>query len=328
MNRSFSMLLIAIVWTSFDPSITRVHAQSKYPDRTIKLIIPFPAGGLFDNVGRPLAEKLKPLLGTVVIENIGGAGSSRGALVAARAEPDGHTLFLAGNGSHVVVPLAASKPPYDPVKDFEPISLLGTVGLAITVHPSQPMKALPELVEYIQKNPGKLSFGNAGTGSLTHLTGEMFKLQASAPGIVHLPYTGGVQVVNDLVGGHVPVGVVTLTSQFLELHASGKIRMLAVTTPSRLAIAPDLPTATETIPGMISQNFAGVFAPKGTSKVIIEQVAAAVSKVMLDPDVQRLYSAGGFDPQLQNSPEVLRRFLDDELAKWRPVIAASGFHIK
>ncbi len=328
MKRAFSILLIAIVWAAFDPSITRVHAQSKYPDRTIKLIIPFPAGGLFDNVRRPLAEKLKPLLGTVVIENIGGAGSSRGALVAARAEPDGHTLLLAGNGSHVVVPLAASKPPYDPVKDFEPISLLGTVGLAITVHPSQPMQTLAELVEYIKKNPGKLSFGNAGTGSLTHLTGEMFKLQASAPGIVHLPYTGGVQVVNDLVGGHVPVGVITLTSQFLELHAAGKIRMLAVTTPSRLAIAPDLPTAAETIPGMVSQNFAGVFSRKGTSKVIIDQVAAAISKVMLDPDVQRIYSAGGFAPHLQNSPEVLRRFLDDELAKWRPVIAASSFHIK
>ena len=271
--------------------------KATYPDRTIKLIIPFPPGGLFDTVGRPLADKLKAHLGTIVIENVGGAGSSRGAAMAARAAPDGYTLFLAGNGSHVVMPIAASKITYDPVKDFEPIALIGTAPLGVGMHPSQPFKSLADLIDAVKKEPGKLSFGSAGTGSLSHLTGEMFKLRANAPGIVHVPYSGGGPLSNDLVGGHIPVAMINLTSQFFELHAAGKMRILAVTTPSRLSLTPDIPAAVETIPGMISQNFAGLYAPKGTPAPIIQQISAAVAKAMADPELQRIYAAGGFSTE-------------------------------
>ncbi len=303
-------------------------AQAKYPERAIKLIIPFPAGGLFDTVGRPLADKLKDHLGTVVVENIGGAASRRGAHVAAGAEPNGYTLFLAGNGSHLVAPLAAAKLNYDPIKDFEPIALLGTTGMAIAVHPDQPFKRLDEVIDFIKKNPGKLSFGSAGTGSMTHLTGELFKLRASAPGVVHVPYAGGAPQVNDLLGGHIPLGVITMTSQFFDLHRTGKLRLLAVTTPTRAKELPDVPAAVETVPGMIALNFAGLYAPKGTPKEIIAQVSAAVSKVMADPALQKLYRAGGFEPELRNTPDVMRDYLAKELETWGPVIKASGFQIK
>ncbi|MGD9715311.1 MAG: Bug family tripartite tricarboxylate transporter substrate binding protein [Thermomicrobiales bacterium] len=303
-------------------------AQAKYPARAIKLIIPFPAGGLFDTVGRPLADKLKDHLGAIVVENVGGAGSRRGAAIAAAAEPNGYTLFLAGNGSHLVAPLAATKLKYDPLKDFEPIALLGTTGMAIAVHPDQPFKMLPELIDFIQNNPGKLSFGSAGTGSMTHLTGELFKLRASAPGIVHVPYTGGAPQVNDLLGGHIPMGVITMTAQFFDLHRTGKLRLLAVTTPSRAKELPGVPAAVETVPGMIALNFAGLYAPKGTAKEIIAQISAAVSKVMADPELQKRYRAGGFEPELRNTPEVMRDYLDKELKTWAPVIKASGFRIK
>ncbi|MEQ1614776.1 MAG: tripartite tricarboxylate transporter substrate binding protein [Hyphomicrobiaceae bacterium] len=304
-----------------------VRAQGTYPDRTIKLIIPFPPGGLFDTVGRPLADKLKAHLGTIIIENVGGAGSSRGAAMAARAAPDGYTLFLAGNGSHVVMPIAASKITYDPVKDFEPIALIGTAPLGVGMHPSQPFKSLADFIDAVKREPGKLSFGSAGTGSLSHLTGEMFKLRAKAPGIVHVPYTGGGPLSNDLVGGHIPVAMINLTSQFFELHAAGKMRILAVTTPSRLPLTPDIPAAVETIPGMISQNFAGLYATKGTPAPIIQRISAAVAKAMGDPELQRIYAAGGFSPSKDGSPEVMRKFLEDEITRWRPVIEASGFKV-
>lgn len=302
-------------------------AQTKYPERTIKMIIPFPPGGLFDTVGRPLAEKLKPHLGTIIIENIGGAGSARGAGLAAKAEPDGYTLFLAGNGSHVVVPLASSKLPYDPIKDFEPISLIGTASLAIAVHPSQPHKTLAELIAAAKADSGKLSFGSAGTGSLSHLTGEMFKQRTSLSGIVHVPYSGGGPLGNDLVGGHIPLAVINLTTQFFELHGAGKIRILAVTTPKRLPVEPNIPAAAETIPGMVSQNFAGLYAPKGTPAAIIQQVSEAVSKALADPELQRIYAAGGFAISTDSSPAALRKFLEGEHATWRPVIDASGFKL-
>lgn len=300
-------------------------SASTYPARPIKVIVPFPPGGLFDTIGRPLAEKLKAHLGTVIIENIGGAGSSRGAAVAARAEPDGYTLILGGNGSHVIMPLASSSLSYDPIKNFEPISLIGTAPLAIAVHPKQTFQTMGELIAAANRDTSKLTFGIAGLGSTTHLTGEMFKQRAPAPDIVYLPYTGGGPLVNDLVAGHIPVSIINMTSQFSEFHATGKIKILVVTSPARIPSLPDIPTAAETLPGMISQNFGGLFAPKGTPIEIINQIASAMSKTLKDPDLRRIYEAGGFDVSSDQSPEALRQFLGDELVRWKPIIDASGF---
>lgn len=154
----------------------RAFAQAgRYPERPIRLVIPFTTGGVNDAVGRPWAEKMKSLVGTVVVENIGGAGGSLGAAAVARAQPDGYTILLAGMGSQVINPIAAARPLYDPIKDFEPIAILGLTGLTIAVHPSLPVHDLKELIAYGKANPGKLSFGSSGVGAMTHLTGELFK---------------------------------------------------------------------------------------------------------------------------------------------------------
>ena len=168
----------------------RAAAQSKYPVRPIRLVIPFPPGGVYDAVGRPWADRVKSSLGTVVVENIGGAGGSLGAAAVARSPSDGYTLLLGGGGALVLTPIASSRPPFDPVRDFEPIALLVTTGLAIVVHPSLPVKTLAELIDHARSNPGKLSYGSAGVGSMNQLAGELFKSLSGAADIVHVPYKG------------------------------------------------------------------------------------------------------------------------------------------
>src|SRR4051794_27146672 len=182
--------LLALSLAALPMALRPAAAQSKYPDRPIRLVIPFPPGGVYDAVGRPWADRVKPTLGTVVVENIGGAGGALGAAAVARAPSDGYTLLLGGGGALVLTPIASSRPPFDPVRDFEPIALLVTTGLAIVVHPALPAKTLAELIDYARSNPGKLSYGSAGVGSMNQLTGELFKSLSGATDIVHVPYKG------------------------------------------------------------------------------------------------------------------------------------------
>jgi len=304
-------------------------AQSKYPERPIRLVIPFTPGGVNDTIGRPWANKMKSLLGTVVVENIGGAGSSLGAAVVAHAAPDGYTLLQGGAGSHVINPVATDHPLYDPIKDFAPITILGVTGLAIVVNPELPVTRLAELVDYEKANPGKLSYGSAGVGSMTHLTGELLKSLMHAPDIVHIPYKGGGALITDLVGGQIPMIMQSVTGQVIALHRSGKLRMLAVTSPARLVAAPDIPTAVEAgLPGMVSQNFIGLFAPARTPGAIIQQIAQATRTAMADSDFQQAFIASGFEPYVDSSPEKAARFVTDEIARWSPIIKAIGLKLE
>ena len=303
-------------------------AQSKYPERAIRLVIPFPPGGVFDAVGRPWADRIKSLLGTVVIENIGGAGGSLGAAAVARAQPDGYTILLGGGGALVITPVAASRPPFDPIRDFEPIALLVTTGLAIVVHPSLPVKNLGELINYAKGDPGKLSYGSAGVGSMNQLTGELFKSLTGTADIVHVPYRGAGPAITDLVSGQIPIITANVTGQLIELERAGKVRILAVTTPSRLGGAPDIPTAVEQgLPHLIAQNFVGLFAPARTPPEIIEQIAQATLTVMADEPFQRSLTASGFEPYPASTPEKTRRFVADEIVRWTPVIKAIGLKL-
>ena len=208
-------------------------AQSKYPERPIRLIIPFPPGGVNDAVGRPWADKMKSLLGTVVVENIGGAGGAVGAAAVARAQPDGYTLLLGSGGTQVIIPIASRHPQYDPAKAFEPISILGVTAVCIAVHPSVPAQNLAALIAHAKANPGKLSYGSAGAGTMTHLTGELFKVLTGMAGIVHVPYRGAGPAITDAISGHIPMITPNVTGQVIELHRTGKLRMLAVTTRAR-----------------------------------------------------------------------------------------------
>src|SRR3954466_13777519 len=185
------------------PAISHTALAQNYPARPIRLVVPFPPGGAFDALGRPWAEKMKPLLGAVFVENIGGSGASLGAAAAARARPDGYTLLLGGTLPHVNETLLKNRPLYDPNKDLDPIMRLAVGHLAIAAHPSVPAKTLQELVAYVKANPGKLSYGHVGVGSTNHLAGELFKSVAGIPDLVQVPYRGAGPVITDLIGGQI-----------------------------------------------------------------------------------------------------------------------------
>lgn len=302
----------------------RPAAAEAYPDRPIRLVIPFPPGGVYDALGRPWAEKMKALLGTVVVENQGGAGGSIGAAAVARATPDGYTLLLGGGGSQIINPIAATRPLYNPVKDFAPIVLLAITGLAIVTHPSVPARTLSELIDYARANSGKLSYGSAGVGSFNHLTGELFK-SLTGTDIVHVPYKGAGPALTDAISGHIPMVVPNITGQVIELIHAGKLNILAVTTPTRMVALPDTPTAVELgVAGMIARNFLAVFAPAGAPQEVITRVLDASRAALADAEFQKLLVASGFEPQHDMGPDETRHFVQEELARWTPVIKKIG----
>src|SRR5438309_2326875 len=313
------------------PAVTsrRSRAQSRYPDRPIRLVIPFTTGGVNDAVGRPWADKMKALLGTVVVENIGGAGGGLGAAAVARARPDGYTILLGGMGSQVIVGVATNRANYDPVADFEPIAILGVTALTIAVHPSVPAQTLLELISYAKANPGKLSFGSSGAGAMTHLTGELFKSLAGLPDIIHVPYRGGGPLIVDLVSGQITMIAQSVTANMIELHETGKVRMLCVTSPERLSAYPSIPTAVEAgSANMVAQNFIGLFAPARTPTPVIDRIADATRAAMADQQFRQAFVASGFEPLPDSTPEKARHFVADEVARWTPIIKTIGLKIE
>jgi tripartite-type tricarboxylate transporter receptor subunit TctC len=305
----------------------RAPAQSKYPDRPIRLVVPFPPGGGYDAVGRPWAERIKPMLGTVVIENQGGGGSSLGAASVARARPDGYVILLGGSSTHITEAILKSRPLYDPLKDLEPISNLVVAPFAITIYPGVPARTLKEFIDYAKANPGKLSYGHAGVGSLNHLTGEMFK-SLSGTDIMQVPYRGSGPATSDTISGQVAMVTPAVTAPLLELHRTGKLRILAVTGPTRLIAAPDIPTAVEAgIPGMISQQSIGLFAPARTPKAIIEQIARASRTALADKSYQQLLVESGFEPDPDSTPDKFRRLMEEDIARWTPLVRAIGLKL-
>jgi tripartite-type tricarboxylate transporter receptor subunit TctC len=311
------------------PASSRIAHAQRYPTRPVRLVIPFPPGGAFDAVGRPWADHMKTLLGVVVVENIGGGGASIGAAVVAHAKPDGYTLLLGGTLPHVNEALLKSKPLYDPVKDLEPIAAVAANILCIAVHPSVPASSLKELIAYAKANPGKLSYGHAGLGSIQHLTGELFKSLTGTPAIVQVPYRGTGPVVTDLIGGQIPMGIPGVTRQVLELHRSGRLRILAVTSSNRLITAPDLPTAAESgFPELTVRGSIGLLAPAGTSPAIIEEIAQATRTVGAEPAWQQMLIDAGIEPIVDSNPELFRRSLAADVALWSPVVKALGVKIE
>src|SRR4249920_1479795 len=279
------------------PVVSRIAWAQAYPTHPIRLVIPFPPGGAFDAVGRPLADKMRPLLGTVVVDNIGGGGASLGAAAVARARPDGYTLLLGGTLPHVNEALLKRQPLYDPVKDLDPIAAVATNVLCIAVHPSVPVQTLKELIAYAKANPGKLSYGHSGVGSIQHLAGALFKSLAGTPDIVQVPYRGTGPLITDLVSGQVPMGMPGLTGQVIEFHRSGKIRVLAVTSSTRLVAAPELPTTPELgFPGMTVTGSIGLLAPAGTPIGIIEQIAQATRTAVAEPAYKQMLIDAGIEP--------------------------------
>ena len=310
------------------PSASRTTRAQTYPTRTIRLVIPFPPGGAFDFVGRPWADKVKASLGTVVVENVGGGGGSLGAAAVARAQPDGYSLLLGGTLPHVNEALVKRKPLYDPVKDLDPIAGIAGNFLCIAVHPAVPVQNLNELIAYARTNPGKLSYGHAGVGSIQHLTGELFKSLARTPEIAPVAYRGTGPQITDLIGGHIQMGVPGVTGQVFELHRSGKMRVLAVTSPRRLVAAPELPTAAEQdFPGLVVIGSIGLLAPAGTPTDIIEQIAHATRTATAEAAYRQMLVDAGIEPTIDSNPEKFRQSLAADVALWTPVVNALGLKI-
>src|SRR6187455_884325 len=287
-------------------------ALASFPERPIKLIVPFSPGGATDVVGRLWAERMKAKFGTVVTENKGGGGGVIGATEVARSKPNGETLLFGNSSTQVIIPAIADKPPYDPVKDFQAVYIMAISPTSIVVHESVPARTLKELIEYAKANPAKLSYGSAGAGTMTNLAGELFKELIGVPQITHIPYKGSAPGVADLAAGHIPMMTPNVGGPLLQFHRAGKIRILAVAARKRLPAAPDIPTAIEAgLPDMIAANFNGLFAPANVPKAIIDQIANETRAAMADPKLQDLMIKSGFEPVTDSGPEAAQKEVAD-----------------
>jgi tripartite-type tricarboxylate transporter receptor subunit TctC len=319
---------VALAFTLLATSVLaplHAFAQEKYPARPIRLVIPFPPGGIMDTIGRQWVERVTPSLGTIVVDNRSGAGGVVGAGEVARARADGYTILMGNTSTQVLNPAAMRKPPYDPVKDFATIDIIALSATSIVVHPSVPVRTLKELIGYARANPGKLSYGSAGAGTMTHLAGEMFKERARGLDIVHVPYKGVGLATSDLLGGNIPMMTPHVNAHFLSLHRTGKLRILAVNAPARLKAAPDIPIANEVLPDLVAQLFSGMFAPDGTPTAIVERIAQASRKALADPAFQKALIESGSEPVMDSSPAKAQQLLEQERKRLVPVIKAIGF---
>src|SRR5712671_2086316 len=267
----------------------RAFTQPRYPNRPIKLVVPFAPGGATDVAGRLWAERMKSVLGTVVIENKPNAGGALGTAEVARAQPDGYTFLFGNTSTQVLLPVLANRPMYDPLKDFTSLYIVCVSPTVVVVNESVPVRTLAEFVAYAKANQGKLSYGSAGTGTLTNLAGELFKHLIGAPEIVHVPYKGAAPGVADLASGHIPMMTPNVGGPLLDFHRTGRVRILAVNANARSKGAPDIPTAIEAgLPGMVAGNLNGLFAPANVPKAIIDQIAEATRKIMADEEFQKV----------------------------------------
>jgi len=304
-------------------------AALAYPDRPIRLIVPFSPGGATDVAARLWAEKMKPTLGTGVTENKGGGGGVIGATEVARSKPDGHTFVFGNTSTQVLIPAIMPKPPYDAVKDFSGVYIMCLSPTCIVVHESVPASTLTEFIAYAKANPTKLSYGTAGAGTMTNLSGELFKHLIGAPEITHVPYKGAAPGVTDLAAGHIPMMTPNVGGPLLQFHHTGKVRILAIAARQRMKAAPDIPTAIEAgLPGMVAANFNGVFARAGTPNSILDRIAQLTRAALADDEVQKTLITSGFEPVLDSGPEEASRMVADELARWVPIIKATGFKME
>lgn len=300
-----------------------VMAQA-YPSKPIRLIIGFPAGGPADIFGRAMAQALSANLGQpVVVENKGGVGGVLGMDAVAKAAPDGYTLGFNNQGSVAMAPYALTKMPYNPNKDLALISVVVKVPEAIVVHPSVPVNNFAELIAYAKANPGKLNYGSAGAGGITHLAGELLKAEAGID-IVHVAYKGAAPAVTDLLGGQVQMGFFDIPVVLPHIK-SGKLKALALTTGKRIAALPDVPTTAEVnYPRVISDNWYGLVAPAGTPPDIVKRLNAAALAGLKSPALVETFGKVSGIPS-PTSVEEYTAFLAAEQARWGGIIKAIGF---
>jgi tripartite-type tricarboxylate transporter receptor subunit TctC len=297
-----------------------------YPVRPVRMIVPFPAGGATDIVGRLVAQKLSEAWHQqVIVDNRGGAGGTIGSDIAAKSAPDGYTILVATSSTHAIAPSLYSKLPYDPVRDFAPVTLLASATILLAVHPSVPARNVRELIALGKRQPRALSFASSGNGGISHLVGEQFKSMSGIE-MLHVPYKGDTPALVDLVSGQVSLMFGTAVS-FLPYVKSGRLNALAVTNPKRSAIVPQVPTVAESgLPGFEALQWFGIFAPVGTSKDIVARLNGEIVKILRLPDVRERLTSLGADV-VGNTPEQFAAFQKTDAAKWAKIVKQSGAKI-
>jgi tripartite-type tricarboxylate transporter receptor subunit TctC len=317
-----SILLAAALVAGFGLQAAPAAAQD-YPSRPITLVVPFPPGGSTTIVARIVADKMSEAVGqSIVIDNRGGAGGTIGSRAVSKSEPDGSTILLGYSGTLAIGPSLYGNVGYDPRKDFEPIGRIGTAPNTLVVHPSFPVHSVAELIAYAKANPGKVNYGSAGIGTVSHVCGEYF---ANVAGIklTHIPYKGTGPAIIDLLGGHIPMAFAPVPATH-ENTQSGKLRMLAVTSAVRSSLLPDVPTIAEAaLPGFEAVLRYGLVAPPGTPRAIIQRLNAALNAALAREDVRARLAIDGAEP-LPGTPADYGADIDREETQWSKVVKASG----
>lgn len=303
--------------------IVPAHAQrASYPDRPIRLIVPFPPGGGNDILARAVGQRLaQPLGQQVVVDNRGGAGGMLGGQIAATSDPDGYTLFLGSMGSLAHNPALRTNNPYDPPRDFAAVSMLATSAFLLAVHPGVPARSVQELLALARAKPGTLNYASAGAGSSLHMTGELFK-HAAGVNIVHIAYKGTGPALVDLLAGQVQMIFSTMPPVLPHLKA-GKLRALGVTTAARAKAAQEVPTIAESgVPGFEVQNWQGIVVPKKTPGVIVDRLNGEILKVLAAPAMIEVLGAQGLDAA-GGTPAQFDKLIREEIVKWRKLVQAA-----
>jgi tripartite-type tricarboxylate transporter receptor subunit TctC len=319
-------LLAAGLGTLAAPAIAR--ADGKYPERTMRLVVPFAPAGPTDIIGRKTAEKLSAIIGqTMIVENKAGAAGSIGAVEVKNAKPDGYTFLFAPSSTHAINPTAFVHPAYDAVKDFTPISSICVNPLVLVTHPSMP-DSVSGLVDLMKKNPGKYSYASSGTGSILHLATEYFKKEVGGMDVVHVPYKGSGPALQDVMANNVQWMMETFSTT-LQQHRAGKVRILAYAHARRAPIAPEIPTMIEAgVKGYEAYTFNLILGPAGLPKNVVETIDQASRKLMADAEMIKFLEGIAAVPATDTTPERTAKFIHDEIAKWAPVIRAAGVKIE
>jgi tripartite-type tricarboxylate transporter receptor subunit TctC len=318
MRVAFAAVLIAA---------SALAAAQEFPRKPIHLIVPFPPGGGNDTVARAIAQQAGPDLGQpVVIDNRPGAGGSVGAELAAKAPADGYTLFLAGVGSHAVNPNLHARLPYDPIKDFTPITLIASAPSVLVVNPGVPARSVAEFTAYVRANPGKLNYASNGNGSAAQLAAAMYEWMAGVR-MVHVPYKGIAPAMTDLLGGEVQVMFGTIVALVPHIQA-GKLRALAVTSRKRSTLLTEVPTLAESgLPDYEAGSWYGVLAPAGTPRGIVDRLNAAIVSALRQPEVAKRLAAEGAEV-VGSTPEEFGAHIRSEIARVARVVRAAGIRIE
>jgi tripartite-type tricarboxylate transporter receptor subunit TctC len=300
----------------------QTQAQESWPQRQVTIVVPFSAGGTTDMFGRIFAQAMQAKYGTpFIVENRAGAAGNTGAAAVAKAAKDGYTLLVGTVSTHTINPFLYKNLVHDTEKDFQPISLIARLPNLLVVNPKVPVKTLPELVEYLKQNAGKLNYGSSGTGTSTHLAAELFQMKTGTK-MTHVPHRSSGEVINNLVGGHIDLAFDNMTLAWPQAR-SGTLVALAVTSGQRSATAPEVPAVAESLAGFEATSWHGLFAPAGTPRDIVDKLAVEVKRIFEAPEVQKNLTEIGAVPSPM-TPEQFIAFIAAERRKWQEVVQAAG----